>query len=185
MDGYQFVASVVESLAWPAAIAVVAVIFRGQLNALASRVEEVSFPGGGAKFKEQFAQLTEAADEVGVIASDGNAEIAGPDDASDPYFELATKFPEAAVIRSYKELELHLQALYASEKASQPRQSFVRFVMSDERLNSELRRLFKELAETRNAAVHASNRSITTGEAIVYRQLAQQFISRTQQLVGD
>ena len=46
----EFIASLIASLAWPAVIVVALVLVRKQLGGLAGRLEELSVPGGHAKF---------------------------------------------------------------------------------------------------------------------------------------
>ncbi|QGY05484.1 hypothetical protein MMSR116_29030 [Methylobacterium mesophilicum SR1.6/6] len=65
MDLFQFISSIVGSLAWPAVIAYLLYLLRHQLSALAKRLQEISLPGGGgAKFRDE---VREAQNKLEVI----------------------------------------------------------------------------------------------------------------------
>jgi uncharacterized protein YutE (UPF0331/DUF86 family) len=67
MDWFQFIASLVSSLAWPFAAIAIALIFHRQLVALLRRLAELTLPGGAKfVFREALEESREAIDEIEV-----------------------------------------------------------------------------------------------------------------------
>jgi hypothetical protein len=99
MDWLQFFASLVGNLAWPVAIVVIVCVFHRQFKSLATRIQEVTFPGGAAKFADELEKARDAAEEVTFAPIDTEAPSRVLPD--DPFLELAERYPEAAVIQAY------------------------------------------------------------------------------------
>lgn len=123
MNGWQFAASVIGSLAWPVAIVALALLFRGSLRRLLSGDVKL-FKAGPSGLEVQFRDIVpEIRQEV--EKGRGPAAIApagGPIGASpgalahdfgttfrDEMLEVAKRSPRAAVLESYDRLEALLR----------------------------------------------------------------------------
>src|SRR5687768_3735008 len=101
MGWKAFVASIVGSLAWPSVVTLLLFLLRGQIASLAQRLEELTLPGGAkAKFRGQLDLARQQAEETGLESGP-----AVPLTADDPYVDLANRYPAAAVLQSFKEVE--------------------------------------------------------------------------------
>jgi hypothetical protein len=173
MDWKAFIASIVGSIAWPIVVITMLIILRKHLGGLAERVEEITLPGGAkAKFLKA---LEEVRAERELVASDnglGSRTIL----PSDPRLELANRFPEAAVMEAYKEVEAVIIEL--RKRIDLPTRtnlrSVVRGLVEKGLLDPEVQPLFESFQQARNASAHAGNANrITPGEALEYMTQAR------------
>jgi hypothetical protein len=177
MDGYEFIASLVGSLAWPIAIFAIACVFHRQFRSLATRIQELTFPGGTAKFSHELDKARDAAEEITAAPDD----VKGPTKVvpGDPFLELAEKLPEAAVVQAYNTVldvvHKHRHDLPNPPSPFTPR-SVVELLRQLGAIDKQTMHLFKQVAATRNAAVHS--RGITSGEAIEFRELCDWLIEQ-------
>ncbi|MES0048869.1 MULTISPECIES: hypothetical protein [unclassified Mesorhizobium] len=178
LDYLTLLAGLLGQMLWPLTIAFIAYLFRSQLQSLAVRLEEFSFPGGSAKFKQSLERL---ADTVQKAEPTGVEQPPAPlPDSSDPFLELAGKYPAAAVMEAYKEVESFLNEIYP-RTSDRPR-SLGQLVQLDGTIDSDTKGLFKQLLNTRNAAVHAGYHDITPGEALEFRELARITLARLRKI---
>jgi hypothetical protein len=105
MDWLTFVADITGAVVWPSVVVVLLLLLRDHFGGLTSRLSEVSFPGGKAKFS---AQLDAARSRSEPILAKGSkprrARATGSVD-DDGYLVLARTFPEAAVMEAFKEID--------------------------------------------------------------------------------
>lgn len=106
MGWLAFLASVIGSVAWPAAALTLATIFRTQIVALLERVSRVSFAGSTVELDRRFA----SAEIV--------AEVAAPESAAetldDQTVQLVSVAPLSAINESWARLDIKLHSLAAS-----------------------------------------------------------------------
>jgi uncharacterized protein YutE (UPF0331/DUF86 family) len=176
MDWLQFISSIVGSIAWPVAIAIVALIFKKPLQDLLSRITDFELWGSKATFTKELKQAEEAADR---IEPQPRLRIDSSITPDDPYLELAERFPEAAVIKSYKMVEQYVSEISTSAtsgRRSTPRE-IVQSLVREGRISHDVYNLFRQIMNTRNAAVHAGGKTISPGEAIAYRDLCDRLVT--------
>src|SRR5450756_2487638 len=139
MDAFGFVASVISSMAWPAVVVVLALVFRPQvraiLNRLPSRVKagpvEVDWNDTAAATRVELASSPEVLGATGPTGPTGSPRppgTTGPTGSQPPRRLLSQRLageamtaPAAAVIEAYAEvervLELHLGAAATGARA--------------------------------------------------------------------
>jgi len=171
MGWKAFIASIIGSLAWPGIVAVLLIVLRKHLNSLAERIEEITLPGGTkAKFLRALAEGRVEKELVGV--DNPTLDL----DTSDPRLELADRFPEAAVMEAYKEVEAVLLELRKCIDLP-PRtnlRNVVRALVERQLVDPESQPLFESFQRARNASAHAGNENrITPGEALEYMAQAR------------
>ncbi|PWJ91696.1 hypothetical protein C8D77_103394 [Mesorhizobium loti] len=191
MDGYTFSAKLVEiiagligSLAWPTAVVILAILFRGRLADLLHRIREVTGPAGtSAKFSEQLEATREATEAT--VEHDPLPQIG----ADGPYLDLAQQFPSAAVMSAYQDIEEfireHLRDRPPSESNTpNNHMNFMKKLAREGAIPDSLLQIYMRLRETRNAAVHSKG-TITPAEAIEYRDLSKRFLQSLQGSIGN
>ncbi|MER9963453.1 hypothetical protein NKJ72_21370 [Mesorhizobium sp. M0045] len=173
LDYLTIGANVIGSIAWPVAIVVVVFVFRKPLVRLVGRVRAVSGPGGvGATFGEQLEEAKEIAQDVPSFAQVAPAE----ETKNDPFLELAQKFPEAAILNAYQELEKQFVDSKTGRRWPIPPVYMFRGLEIENVNGEDIADLFVKIRNTRNAAVH-SRQPITVGEALEFRKLVQTLIA--------
>jgi hypothetical protein len=173
MDWLQFTSSIIASLAWPSVLVVLLILLRKQLGSLATRLEELTLPGGAkAKFKEQLESSRDKAEEVAYESEPGQLKKEPTLDGA--FLELAKRFPEAAVSQAWKEVEavlLETRERLLGPNSRQNLNSVVRRLREQGLIDGSAEELYLNLRQARNTAVHATEKaSITPGEAVEYRE---------------
>jgi len=174
MDWKQFIASVLGSLGWPSIVIAVLIIMRRQLEALATRLEELTLPGG---WKATFERKLQAGHrQVDLLWSSTE-----PDEVSSYTIENAGELKEgreaglaeALILAEYDNL------LRAFQKAQQrlglseaSPQAILNVLITRKLMKPHTGQLFNNLTEARNAAIHIEG-EITRGEAIDFRLQAR------------
>jgi len=113
MDGFQFLTSLVSSLAWPTAVVGAIVLFRKEIAELIGRLRTVKALGAEGTFDPKEAEATVAlATATATAAASGGqaaAMITRPESDRNPLAErlkdLATAHPQAAVLQAYEEVD--------------------------------------------------------------------------------
>jgi hypothetical protein len=186
MDWLQFIASIfgsIVSLAWPAVVVTLLVIFRKQIVNLPERLEELTLPGGAkAKFEKAIVEGRAAAQKVEAEAGTQQVEAKAGDAkpppavgwAEDPFIQLANDFPEAAVMEGFRQVEATIRQIGMFLGLPSTRTTLVIQELQKRKLIDESAlQLFLSLGEARNASVHArKGNRITPGEALEYREQA-------------
>lgn len=175
MNGLEFVASLVHSLAWPMSVAFVAWLLRKQLAVLLDApLKKLKV---GPVEAEWVRTAREVAESIPVVAK-GRAESSS-DKTVQKLLELAESAPGAAIVESFKLLEAKVRELASGvgiEDAD--RQPVVRLageVASQGGMTPESAHAIKGMAVMRNLAAHGDGRepSATPEKAREYVELAE------------
>jgi hypothetical protein len=175
MDWRSFIASLVGSLAWPVIVGALVYLLRDDLPALIRRIKNASLAGTKIEFSDALDKLRQ---EREVSAVENSARDVGVE-IEPRRLELAQRFPEAAVMESYKSVEALL--LEARGLLDLPPRSnlltVVRRLVERGDLDGETEVLFRTLQVARNAAAHAGNQGtrISPGEAVDFMEQASFF----------
>lgn len=171
MDGYQFIASLVGSLAWPSVVGILLFLLRRQITGLAIRLKELSLPGGmKATFEKELEVGRSIAEQ---IPQQAHAQIAPPAPEEEKKLtRLAIEAPEGAIVLAYIELEKALRdisvKLGMGSKTTNQR-SIIEELMKRGLIRREAARLFDAVRAARNSAVHGiREQQVTSSEAAEY-----------------
>jgi hypothetical protein len=181
MDLLTFVVKMTEALAWPLVGIALLICLRPYLAGLVVRLEELTLPGGAkAKFSKELEQAREQTEKL--AAAEGRSAAlatAEPVAEEEKFLQLASMFPEAAIMQSYQELEallneagrkLDISARSESERARRT----VEILQEAGALTPEWVDIYRRVRNLRNEAVH--HRAIvrpTAGEALEYKALCR------------
>jgi hypothetical protein len=167
MDWKQFFASVVGSLAWPAAAIAIVYVFKDQLRLLIGHIKKIGAAGVNVELSEKVEEAVDAGEivqvERGLIAPD----VIGLDPT---LLQLAKSFPEAALIQSFKELEaliLQIRARIPDARPSRNLYEVLKALEKQEFIPQSAVALFQRLREARNAAAHIKgDEALSSSEAL-------------------
>lgn len=168
MDYLTFISKALENLAWPTVVIVAIVLLKKHFPELMRLIKSIKYKNLEINFREMLDNVRDTVDEAG-----GTAVPAGDDSKNSEekaFLELARLAPAAAVMDSWKLLEKVVDQI-GDQRGVRSHMKVIdvlRKESGDEFLDS-----YRELRELRNAAVHASDRKITTGEALEYRDLVR------------
>ncbi|SFI24649.1 DUF4145 domain-containing protein [Bradyrhizobium sp. cf659] len=167
MDWKQFLASVIGSLAWPAALVAIVFVFKNQLRLLIVHIRKIGAAGVNVELSEKVEEAVDAGEvvqaEKGVVAPD----VIGLDPT---LLQLAKSFPEAALIQSFKELEALILKLRARMPDDRPARNLYEVLKALEKqqfIPQSAITLFQSLREARNAAAHGKGEeALSSSEAL-------------------
>jgi Domain of unknown function (DUF4145) len=183
MDGYQFFASIFQSLvslAWPAAFVIAVMLFRERLRSLLPllRVKHKDFE---ASFR-----LEQAEKEAALLPPTVPRLEAQPTPEEKSKFEqIAELSPRAAILETRSDVEEAVRS-YADAVGYEARKTLtflplVRLLRSKGYLDPTSSALLDDLRVIGNNAAHGTDQVFTKEDALRYRSLADQVINQLSQ----
>lgn len=177
MDALQFIASLVKSLASPAAVIIAALLLREPLVSLLPRLRLLKFKDFHVEFGEKLEKVeAEASKLLPVVAT---AHDKKHDDRAEPVAGLP---PNLAVLLAWQGVEEALKAVadkagFRLRRGVAP--SVLALAMADlDLIKPSTLKLIRELRTLRNLAVHPDeDRTITAEEAARYREIANRVVA--------
>ncbi len=184
MGALEFIAAIVDSLAWPLAIVVVGLFFRAELRSLLLLLRKLKAGPVEAEFDKQVEELKRETESI----VKETAQIAGPDaDEKQKLMELANYSPRSAIVESWVRLEGLLRQL-AWQHAGSPQpdvsspHKLMKEIESLNLLRADEISLIQDLQGLRNQAVHISNLFLTQSAAKDFVESAFRLESRIRKL---
>jgi hypothetical protein len=172
MNGYQLIASLVSSLAWPAVVGVLLYLLRNEINGLAVRLKELSLPGGmKATFEKELQVGREIVEQIPPPLP--TPQLAPPlPEEENKLYRLAIDSPDGAIVLAYIELEKTLRniaiKLGMGPKVNNQR-SVIEELMKRELVTKDAARLFDSLRRARNSTAHGvREEQVTSQDALEY-----------------
>lgn len=171
MDGLQFLSSIVESLAWPAAVVWLAFLLRAPLAKLIPRVRGVKYGDLHVDIAEQI----EAAKEQ----VDAKNETPAGESAEPPlsFKSLALADPRAAVLSAWLPVEIELNKLATKNgvdlRLGMPAIRQLQKLQDIGVLDKFMVQTLVNLRRIRNTAVHVTEDSIDFDDAINMAEMCQ------------
>jgi hypothetical protein len=169
-------ASVIGSLAWPSAILISLVIFRKPIARLIGQIKKVGAAGWNVELSGQIEDVREQAERVEAETKEPPADVVALDPA---VLQLVQKFPEAAVLQEYKELEsviLQIRARLPDNKPHRNLNEVLNYLNNAGMISGSVIGLFNTIRKARTAVAHTDEK-MTAGEAI-------ELIRETRMLIG-
>lgn len=169
MNGLEFAASSIDSLAWPVAAVIIAAIFHKQIAGLLAKIRKLNWGDASVELSEQLDR-----------AEDKSREVPG-----DPAMDLDVHFqqmiaisPSAAILNSWSTIERLLYRL-GNDMNLAPQEMRNPIVIVDKLLHQKLItpavfEMLKDLRGIRNAAVH--QQEVTTTDAMRFYELVNKAI---------
>ncbi|MGA7870168.1 MAG: hypothetical protein WCA22_04640 [Candidatus Binatus sp.] len=178
MDWLTFTAESIKALAWPGGVVVVAVLFRKPLSELIDRIRRASWKDLILDFDREL----KATEPLAV----GLPKVAEPKGG---LVQIASSNPVAAIIGAWSDIEKALLELAERRElhgvgnviAEARPIAIARMLSLSEHLSDNDYRLFAQLRQLRNVAVHGASQ-ITQKEAEEYISLASRFIAKLKEI---
>jgi hypothetical protein len=175
----QFIASIVNSLAWPLVVLGSVVILRGPLRALLPLLQRLKYKDLELDFGQQVRELN--AEVAAELPAPGAAAL--PPIGGDPVIaRLAETSPRAAVLEAWRAVEA--AALLAARRLGGEvfrDKAFtlhaIRFLEGLDGLDSAIVSLLRDLRGLRNQAAHAPEFALSPGSALEYAAAADRVAS--------
>jgi hypothetical protein len=179
MDGYQFIASIIGSLAWPALVLIVFLVLRGRIAGLLNFLKEAELPWGvKLTFDRALANATAQAEQIAPEVQQAEADTL-PERG---YVAFATDHPEAAIMESFREIEMTLWEMVrflALPTKGRDNDSVLRELGRLGYIDDKTIKLFESLRDARNAAVHAGKSGrLSPAEALRYHDATRVLYAR-------
>lgn len=176
MNLYQFIASLVNSLAWPVAVVVVAIVLRRPLALLLPRLQSLKYKDWHVEFSKQLDRVEEKLE----------AEVPKP-----PLARPTTKAvtpealpPSAQIVVSWSVVERELRRI-ASDKLGTSQVGYVsgirKVITLLERggiIDANTAFLARELEELRNSAAHVNDNGLSELDADRFARFADNLLAR-------
>lgn len=182
MDALTFIAKLIEALAWPLAVVIVAWTLRTELRALLRLVKKVKAGPVEAEFDRELHFLrteTETEKPSTVVTPAIRAQ-------TDSLLELAARHPRASILEAWRLIEFAMLRLANSrdllpsiEKVAP--HHVVRVISKERVLSNEELALYYDLRSLRNQAAHAVDFDPSETAAIDYIKLAQKLLDAIDQ----
>ena len=178
MDTLEFIASIIDSLAWPLAIVVLIFILRTPLSKLIPFLERLKFKGLELDFTKR---VHEVAAEAAAVLPEPVPQIAHA--VEEELEELAAVYPRGAVLESW--IKIERAAADAAKRRGLPLSSVdlkspkrLIHVLEDAKvLDEKQAAVFDDLRNLRNAAAHASDLTLTASTAAQYVKATQRILT--------
>lgn len=177
MDWLQFIASIIDSLAWPGAILAAVILLRRPLSALLPLLRRLKYKGFEVEFDREVRKLREEA----VAALPPLPKTAPPQIPEETaLIELALVAPRAAVLESWLLVESAARRVLAARGMTKYEEPLtgpqLAWALADVGLlDSSSRSVFDKLRRLRIQAVHAHDFEISEGASRDYVELALEF----------
>lgn len=177
MDVLTFIAALVESLAWPLATVVVAILFRKQLISLLARLRKGKVGPAEFEFEEGVRALEKEASDI----------PGTPSRVGTPTISLVTSNPRAAILEAWLEVEDQATTLALTKDLVRPTarrnpMGVLRGLESSDILSDEHKAILAQLRNLRNQAAHEPDFSPSADSVLSYVQLSRDLKNELERL---
>jgi hypothetical protein len=184
MSSFQFIAELVQSLAWPIVVLVAVIILRRPINEMIARRPPQRVKAG--PFEVEWDRLL-AETEKEIESTTGAGQP--PPRVVGELAPAAEATPTAAIQEAYATVERELRHLIgntgSTQSASLGAVGLARLAESKELLNSETVRSIEGLSVMRNLAIHNGGREISPEKAMEYLALTDAVLYTIRQQSKD
>jgi len=182
----EFLASLVASLAWPATVALLAIIFRKSVGKVLLTLTALRYKGLEVDFKREFSELEEAANSVNLEPAEAQPQAIGPgEDAARTLEEeveaVAAISPAAAISLAWTAVDSALKeavqrlAILPDHPAYTSAVKNLRLLQENSDLDPDTSVFLARMRQLRNRVVHGQlpPNTVSSDEATEYGRLAQ------------
>jgi len=208
MDWLQWSSAVIGSTAWPIAISVVALVYRGQIGQLLKRIRGAKYGSAEVYFSDELdkieAQASRLSTKPEADAGDTSIEVSQPSTSTntdgeqvpddgpetsqmserqDRFTEIAKLSPSAAVLDAWRDVELELERSFRKSGLHREKKRIAPLQLGMKLyemgvIHAHTMDMISHLQNLRNAAAHTEEVSVT--DAYRFKTLANNAIDRIQ-----
>jgi len=187
MDTLTFVSKLIESLAWPLSVSLVAWLLRAELRELLRLVKKLKAGPVEAEFDREVRSIrVETETREPAIATTPAIRA-----QTDPLLELAARHPRAAILEAWRVVEVALLRLANSRDLlppgldRTPSRHVIGLITKEHLLAPEEIALYYDLRNLRNQAAHATDFDPSEASGLDYVELAKGFINAASQAAKE
>lgn len=170
MGWFEFISSLVGSLAWPLAAVAIALMFRSQIAALLAKVRKLSWGDSSVELAEQLDKV-----EDNSRAVEPSLEAAVPDQR---FQQLLAISPSAAILDAWGTVERMLYQVGTDQNLeakilTQPLR-IMDSLARNETISPTIYEMLRDLRNVRNSAAH--QQEVTVADAIRFHDLSEKVV---------
>ena len=161
MNWLEFIASIIDSLAWPSAFVAVIYFLKEKLAVLFPYVEKVQYKDFAVHFSKSMSELAEESSARILREKERIDEEPGPQELREYLYQLAKLSPRSAVLEAWLNVEAWAKAKLSRQKDIDKEKLSAlapyrlgSLLESEQILNKDDMKIFHSLRELRNQAVH-------------------------------
>ncbi|MBC9031823.1 hypothetical protein IAG41_05420 [Sphingomonas sp. JC676] len=177
MGVLDFIASLVDSLAWPLAAVIIALVFHKQIGSLVAKVKTLKWGEAAVDFTEKLDKVETEAEAL-AHATDGQDTPAVAAAPSGRFHELLAISPNAAILDTWSEVENEIRKLGKHhglvDSPARPSRIGDQLVQSGV-LPVGIHKMLAEMRSMRNQAAHGAQ--TTPEDALRFYQLSQRTLA--------
>ena len=191
MDTNQLIVGLIQALAWPLVTLAIVLLLRKPIIVLLQNIEKMRWQGVELEFGKRLVNAEKDAKELKLPSAEKAKLPSFKQDMSlyERMKAIAEISPEAAVINSWKEVEIAAMQVAKSRRyptyGSRTVQKVIEDLIDDGLLDKGALGLYDNLRVLRNSAAHRSDYSITVSEAIRYIELSLSLANRLQEIANS
>ena len=184
-DLLVLISSLVDSLAWPVAIAILVLVFRSPLLKLLEGLTRLRYGDFELDFGQEVESIKDQATTAGIkLTPKTTSEKTDTRDSTEivaDAFKLAEEFPEPAVVLAWTAVEYELLQvgvrfdISTSHQGYTPPSRIINFLSKDGHLENETCDILERMRTLRNMAAHPAREKarISSDEAVEFVSLAE------------
>jgi len=183
MNSLEFIARIIDSLVWPAAILLVLYILRGELPAIARSLKKLRYKDLELEFEKSAQEVVEKA-KLSLPEAAKNIQLSGQtqDELIDRLVSISEFAPRSAILEAW--LVVEAAAVDVAKRKgissfrSHPGPMRLRdYLVKGDLLNKDQQVVFEQLRNLRNEAVHVADAEFT-------RKAVNNYIASALQMAG-
>jgi hypothetical protein len=185
----QFIASLIHSLAWPAAVIVLAALFRKPLKALLLNLSRFKYGNVEINFRHELAQIEAYAKTIDLkpVPRQISSEPRTAEQILNEAARLIDDFPEPAIALAWTAVEHELKSAATRLGLPSDYHSSGRYIDALQRhgyLDKETHEILRRIQNLRNMAVHggAAPATISSDEAREFVALTAAIVQRLKEI---
>jgi hypothetical protein len=173
MDWTEFIATLVDALAWPMAAIVMVLLLKRPIGELIPTLRKVKWRDVEAEFGRGLEEISEDAEEARLPPIDEVKRIPPPEPEPvlDSYIRLAEVSPVAAVTEAWHDVERACRYAYEKLGGHEPA-SMIPEMVGGRMLDQHTFKIFKQLRSLRNRITHEGGFEISASKALEYVTLS-------------
>lgn len=184
MDWLAFIASLADSVAWPAAVVAIVLALKKPLARLIPNLRQLQYKDIRVDFGKKLEEMEAEADRAELPEQAEPPASLGTQDVYPRTFQeyvarIAETSPRAAIAEAWRFVETTLHQIAEEQDLPQPNSAAAieHFLKRHEGIPPATANLLRELRQLRNRAVHAGDFELTSEQAREYGALAVRLTS--------
>ena len=177
MSDFEFVSSLVNSLAWPVSILIILISFKKYIIKIIPSIEKLKYKDFEVEFSKKMKELVDKSKKD--IERLSFAEDAANESSENELFGLVDISPRSAILESWLLVETAASKALQKKDPEMIKKTYMvaplrlgEYLKHNQLINESQLEVYNKLREIRNKAVHISEARFDIGEVIEYIKLS-------------